>query len=190
MSWITIYIYIYIYTKTEIIYHAWKSLLFDENDTWTKKQSGLFDVTMGAYDGQEVCELVGTYMLSLISEKYNKKDFGLYRDDRLGVVKNKSGLEREKIKKNIQKIFKENKVDIVIKCNMKLVNYLDVTLDLNNSNYKPYTNQIMKYYISIKIQTTHSASLIKSPNQLRKEFPPYHLMKPYLTNQKKYIKKL
>ena len=34
-----------------------------------KKQSGLFDVTMGAYDGPEVCELAGTYMLSLISEK-------------------------------------------------------------------------------------------------------------------------
>ena len=77
-------------------------------------------------------------MLSLISEKYNKKDFGLYRDDGLGVVKSKSGPETEKIKKNIQKIFKENKLDIVIKCNMKLVNYLDVTLNLNNSNYKPY----------------------------------------------------
>ena len=137
MSWIT-YDHLYIYIKTEIIYHAWKSLLFDGNDRWMKKQSGLFDVAMGAYDGQEVCELVGTYMLSLISEKYNEKDFGPYCDDRLGVVKNKSGSEREKIKKNIQKIFKENKLDIVIKCNMKLVNYLDVTLDLNNSNYKPY----------------------------------------------------
>ena len=59
-------------------------------------------------------------------------------DDGLGVVKNKSGQETEKNKKNIQKIFKENKLDIVIKCNMKLVNYLDVTLNLNNSNYKPY----------------------------------------------------
>ena len=59
-------------------------------------------------------------------------------DDGLGVVKNKSGPETEKIDKNVQKIFKENKLDIVIKCNMKLVNYLDVTLNLNNSNYKPY----------------------------------------------------
>ena len=45
-------------------------------------------------------------------------------------------------------------------------------------------------FITIKIQTTHSASLIKSPYQLRKEFPPDHLKKPYLTNQKKYTKKL
>ena len=58
---------------TEVIYHARKSLLFDEKDTWMKKQSGLFDVTMGAYDGAEVCELAGTDMLSLISENYNKK---------------------------------------------------------------------------------------------------------------------
>ena len=63
-----------------------------------KKQSGLFDVTMGTYGGAKVCELVGIYMLFLISEKYNKKDFGLYCDDGLGVVKNKSGTKAEKIK--------------------------------------------------------------------------------------------
>ena len=67
-------------------------------------------------------------MLSLISEKYNKQDFGLYRDEGLGVVKNKSRPETEKVKKNIQKVFKGNKLYIVIKCNMRLVNYLDVTL--------------------------------------------------------------
>ena len=66
---------------TEIIYHVLKSLLFDEKDTWMKQQSSLLDVTMGVYDGVEVCELVGTYMLSLIWEKYNKNDFKIYRDD-------------------------------------------------------------------------------------------------------------
>ena len=133
----------------EFIYHARKSLFFDGNETWKKKQSGLFDVTMGVYGGAEVCKLVGTYMFSLISEKHNKKDLGLYRDDRLRVVKNKSGPETKTIKKNIEKIFKENKLDIVIKRNMKLVNYLDVTLNLNNSNYKPYhkpDNEILHIY--------------------------------------------
>ena len=60
---------------TEIIYHARKSLLFDEKNTLIKKQSGLFDVTMGAYGGAEVCKLISTHMLFLKSEKYNKKDF-------------------------------------------------------------------------------------------------------------------
>ena len=42
------------------------------------------------------------------------------------------------MKKNTQKIYKKNKLDIVIQCNMKIVNYLNVSLNLNNSNYKPY----------------------------------------------------
>ena len=115
-----------------------------------KKQSGLLDVTIGAYDGAEIYKLVGKkYMLFLTSEKYDK-DFGLYRDDGLGVVKNKSEPETEKIKKNIQKIFKENKLDILIQCNMKRINYLGVSLNLNNSNYKPYhkpDNEILYIHI-------------------------------------------
>ena len=70
--------------------------------------------------------------------KHNEKDFGLYRDDGLRVVKNKSGPETGKRKLNIKKIFEENKSDIVIQCNMKIVNYSYVSLNLNNSNYKPY----------------------------------------------------
>ena len=49
-----------------IIWHSRKSLLFNDNSTWVKKQSGDFDVTMGSFDGAEVCELVGLYLLSLL----------------------------------------------------------------------------------------------------------------------------
>ena len=115
---------------TEIIYHVLKLLIFDEKDTWMKKQSSLFDFTMGTYDESEVCELVGTYLLSLISEKYNKKDFELYLDDGLEVVRNKCGRETAKIKKNMRQIFKENKLYIVIQCKMKIVDYFDVSLEL------------------------------------------------------------
>ena len=54
-----------------------------------KKESGLFDVTMGAYDGNEVCELAGSFLLHQLSNKYNKKDIGLYRDEGLAVFKTK-----------------------------------------------------------------------------------------------------
>ena len=36
--------------EKNLINHARKSLLFDKQETWIKKESGLFDVTMGAYD--------------------------------------------------------------------------------------------------------------------------------------------
>ena len=52
-----------------------------------KKEGGLSDVTMGAFDGAEVCELVGNFLLHQLSMKFNKNDFGLYRDD---------GLEKQK----------------------------------------------------------------------------------------------
>ena len=36
---------------------------------------------MGAYDGAEVCELVGIFILYQLSRKYNKNNIDLYRDD-------------------------------------------------------------------------------------------------------------
>ena len=123
----------------KIIDHARKSLLFNNKEAWMKRKGGLFDVTMGAFDGAEVCELIGILLLYIIAQYYLKKDFGLYRDDGLGVVKNKSGPEAEKIKKSIQKLFKDNGLEIVIKCNMKIVDYLDVTFNLNDGTYKPFT---------------------------------------------------
>ena len=59
--------------------HARKSLLFNDQQTWIKRDSGLFDVTMIAYDGAEVCELIGKYLLYELSKLYAKKDIGLYR---------------------------------------------------------------------------------------------------------------
>ena len=110
----------------------------DNSEPWMNKDSGLFDATMGAYDGAEVCELVGTYLLYKFSLKYNKNNIGLYRNNGLAIFKNISGPKSEKFKKDIQKLFKENELDIVIQCNLKTVNYLDVTVNLENSAYRPY----------------------------------------------------
>ena len=67
-----------------------------------KKRGGnLFDVAMGAYDGAEKCELVGTFLLEKISEICNEGDIGLYRDDGLAIFRNKSGTQLEKIEKKL-----------------------------------------------------------------------------------------
>ena len=76
-----------------IIHHARKSLLFNDQQTWIKRDSGLFDVTMGAYNGAVVSELVGNYLLYELSKLYEKKNIGLYRDDGLAVFKNRNGTE-------------------------------------------------------------------------------------------------
>ena len=61
--------------------NAKKSLLFNNQQTWIKRDSGLFDVTMRVYDETEVYELVGYYLIYELSKLYEKKDTGLYRDN-------------------------------------------------------------------------------------------------------------
>ena len=65
----------------KIIYLSRKSLLFNKEQTWMKKGSDQFDVSMGACDGAEVCELVGIFLLNLLGRQYDTENIGLYRDD-------------------------------------------------------------------------------------------------------------
>ena len=76
---------------------------------------------MGAYDGAEVYELVGIFLLFQLLQHYKREDFGLYRDDGLVIFNNKNGQQMEKITKHFVKIFKSNDFLISIKCNMKIV---------------------------------------------------------------------
>ena len=54
---------------------------------------------MGAYDGAEICELVGKFMLSLLSKKYSSNNIGLYHDDGLSVFRKISGQQAQKKQK-------------------------------------------------------------------------------------------
>ena len=123
----------------EVIMHARKSLLFDNDSPWVKRDNrGMFDVTMGSYDGAEICELVGLYILNLLAKKYNKEKIGLYRDDGLAAFKNTSGSKAERIKKDITAMFKELGLKIKIDTNMAIVDYLDITLNLSDGKFYPY----------------------------------------------------
>ena len=106
-----------------------------------------------------ICELVGLYLLSTISKSYNKADIGLYRDDGLAVFRNISGPEADKTRKHFHAIFKKNGLDLEIECNLKIVNYLDVTLNLNDGTYKPYRkpNDVTTY---INVKSNHPPNII------------------------------
>ena len=60
---------------------------------------------MGSYDGAEVCELVGLFMLNLIAPLVGKTNVGLYRDDGSAILENASGPESKRIKKKNHKGF-------------------------------------------------------------------------------------
>ena len=51
--------------QIDTIMHARQTLLYDnKSDIWTKRNTtNQFDVSMGAFDGAEICELVGLFIL-------------------------------------------------------------------------------------------------------------------------------
>ena len=122
--------------ERSIIHHAKRSVLINNKDIWCKKENSNFDITMGSYDGAESCELVGLFLLNQIQNTI-EGNFGLYRDDGLGVI-NSSPQQIERIKKKLCALFRKHNLKITVDCNLTIVNYLDVTLDLSLERYMPY----------------------------------------------------
>ena len=54
--------------EIEIILAARKTFIFVDGEPWTKKGEEIFDVGMGFFDGAEVCEIVGLFMLEKLQE--------------------------------------------------------------------------------------------------------------------------
>ena len=123
----------------DIILHPRKSLLFSGDNTWMKKNGrGLFNVTMGCFDGAKVRELVGTYALSKVAHKISSSDVGLYHDDGLAVLRDVAGSEADQMRKTVCKIFNNLGLQLTIDTGMMVVNFLDVTLNLADGTYRPY----------------------------------------------------
>ena len=154
----------------KIILSCKNSILFHNGKMWEKVTDCDFDVTMGSYDCAEVCELVGLYLLSLINTLQNLQNLqnlhnfhfngGLYRDDGLFVIK-LTDRQSKQIKQELRNIFHDNDLDITIEVNSKVVNFLDVTLDLQKLEFRPLMkpNNTPLY---IHTKSNHPPGIIKN----------------------------
>ena len=120
-----------------IIIQSRRSFLVKDGVFWAKKENPDFDVAMGGYDSAEVCDLVGLFLLSEIKKLKLNADFGLYKDDGLG-ASSASPKQREMIKKKLCELFKKHGLAIEVEANKKIVQYLDVELNLNDGTHRPY----------------------------------------------------
>ena len=84
-------------TIYDIIKHCRKFLLFSQNNAWVKIDNPEFDVTMGSYDGAEICKLLVLYLLKELANIIRKEYVVLYRDDGLTILPNTSGPETERL---------------------------------------------------------------------------------------------
>ena len=148
--------------EEEVIFHARKTLLVDQDSTtWVKKENPNFDVSMGSKDGAEIAETVGLYLLAKLEEKvFNKGECGLYRDDGNSAIRG-NGQEVEKVRKKLFKMFQDEGLDITAEANIKVVDFLDVLLDLESGTYRPYSkpNSCTKY---ISPDSNHPRTIIQN----------------------------
>ena len=93
---------------------------------------------MWSLDGAEICELNGIYILCSLTKLINKEDCGFYRDDELFILRNVNGQQIDQMRKNIIETSKDIGFAIDVETNLKIVDFLDTTFNLNNGTYRPF----------------------------------------------------
>ena len=87
------------------------------------------------------------YFIYILSTEHGKGLNGLYRDYSFTCFENISGSQADHIRKDFINIFrKEFQLKIVSETNLKIVNFLDATLDLTTGKYKPYNKPAIYPY--------------------------------------------
>ena len=108
---------------------------------------------MGSFDGAELPELLGLYILHILGEKYGEHRIGLYRDDGLACFRYTSGPQAD----GINKFYKDFGGRFwSCKTNLKGVN-----VQLTTGKYQPY-NERDNNPLYINILFNHPPNIIKN----------------------------
>ena len=109
---------------------------------------------MGSHHSAEVCELVGIDILNKLSMEIPKKNYGIYRDDGLLIIKKISATLIENLRKYLTKTFQKHNLQVKIVLSSQSVDFLDITKDLENNKYQPYRKDNAKY-IYVNYNSNH-----------------------------------
>ena len=112
---------------------------------------------MGSYPGAEVCELVGLFMLNKL--RSNHIEAILYRDDG-AIISHKTERENQLDVAVIRILFQEEDLKIIPEVNLKVLNFLDVTLDLLRNKYRSY-NQPNNNPLYVHSSSNHPPNILK-----------------------------
>ena len=156
--------------EIKIIKHARKSLIFCQNTEWVKKnsQNDLFDVTMDSFDGAELCELVGLYLLHKLEPLIGTQNTGLYRDDGLTAIRSQSARRLDRLRKDIIAAFQLEGLSITCESNLIITDFLDITLDLGTGKFSPYRKPGNKL-LYVNAKSNHPPTVIKEiPRMIEK----------------------
>ena len=106
----------------------------------------------------------------------------------LGHFQKQNWSTSRKNQKNFPKIFHKNGLNIVIQCNLKIVDDLDVTLNLFNNIYRPFSKSNSKINYIHK-ESKHPPSVIKYLLLLSHGYQAFPQVGKFLMSLKLFIKK-
>ena len=176
----------------DIIYAARRNFVFNNEKPFVKKGRENFDVTMGAWDGAEVAELVGLYLLHQMSRNvFGKNMFGLYRDDGLAVTMGSNKTNEFHVKQALRNVFSAAGLGITIEINLVQTDFLDLELNLKTGTHSEWRKpgDLPQY---INTRSNHPPNIIKQiPTMVVKRLSRLSSNEEIFNNQKeKYEKAL
>lgn len=104
----------------DIILHCCKSILYHNGNVWLKTSKDGFGVLQGSFDGAEVSELMGLFILNKIIKIVHIDNHDLYRADGLIIVPD-NRKANDKIRKMLFKLFHDLKFKVTVTMNKKIV---------------------------------------------------------------------
>ena len=117
-----------------------------------------------------------------------KQNVGLYRDDRLGIMRNSSCPEIERKRKQIIQISKSCRISMKTKAKLKtVVCFVEILLNLINNTYQPYRKPNSKT-VYINKHSNHSLNNLKA-KQLIKELQIFQVTTIFFMLQKTHTNK-
>ena len=169
----------------DAIYNARKSFVFVNDKAFRKKGNENFDVTMGAWDGAEIAELVGLYLLHQMSiNVFEKGMFGLYRDDGLAITRGPDRANEVHVKPLLINVFRAANLKITIDINLERTDFLDLDLNLQNETHGEWRKEGDKpQYINTR--SNHPPNIIKQiPTMIAKRLSKLSSNEEIFNNQK------
>ena len=123
---------------------------------------------MGSFDGAEICELVGLYLINKLSKLLGNENMGLYRDGRVPAIETASDPILDKMRENIIALFKEEGPRITYDTNLTETDFVDVTFSLETSKFFPFKkpNNVPLY---INVKANHRSTIIKDLSKMIKK---------------------
>ena len=142
--------------EMSIIMQSRNTLLFNKNKPWAKKSGNEeFDVLMGYFDGAELCEIIGIYILMKLQSVLLKDSEGSIEMMDYELQKNYQGLKWKRNRKQIIENSKRLGLSITIKMNLNVADFLDIQFKLKTNSYKYMKPNSVPVYINKNSNPPH-----------------------------------